>query len=726
MKVSGKIILVSVTGMILLGSIGIAISVKNLKERGSAQKEFSSSLLYGEKKSKLQDLVKNTYAIVRTHYDYAHDPEKVAAAYHQQLQGIVDIAFTAVEVIQARQDIGENQKKKLAAEIISGMRYNTSDYLWINDMTPKMIMHPIKPALNGQELSGFKDPKGKRLFMEMVLVCEKNGEGTVHYLWPKPGHDKPVPKLSYVKLFKPWGWIIGTGVYLEAAEARFKKDAMKAVAALRYGPEGKDYFWINDMTPKMIMHPIKPQLDGQNLSRTQDPTGKALFLEMVEQCNKDGGGFVEYLWPKPGSEEPVAKLSYVQLFKPWGWVIGTGVYLDDIALALKTEEEATDTAIAKQSIFLIFVSIILLIVTAIIIGFIGKRITSPIVQTSILLKDIAQGEADLTRRLPVVTKDEIGDLSSWFNQFVGKLNDIIDDITESFHKVRNASKDLSNISREVDVDIQNLGQKSIAVAAGADEMSQNMLQVAATSEQTAANVGMVSAAMENMALTVAEIDTNSSKAREITERAVNETKEASTKVNNLGKAAEQISRVTEMINEISDQTNLLALNATIEAARAGDAGKGFAVVANEIKGLAQQTAEATKGIKQEIERIQASTSETVTDISLIADVINEVNEIVTAITTAVENQSIASQSIAEHINEAASGITQVNGKVATSSQAATQIAHEITEVSSIAEAIADNSKMVNTNANNLNVLASELETLMAGFTIHEKLPTDHT
>lgn len=720
MKVSGKIILVSVTGMILLGTIGIAISVKNLRDRGRAQKEFASSLLHGEKKSKLQDLVENTYAIVQAHYDYAHDTEKVAAAYQQQLKGIVDIAFSAVAKIQARQDLEELEKKQLAAEIVSSMRYNGNDYLWINDVAPKMIMHPIKPALNGKDLSGFTDPEGKKLFMEMVQVCEKHGQGTVSYLWPKPGHEKPVPKLSYVKLFKPWGWIIGTGVYLEAAEARFKQDAMKAIAALRYGPEGQDYFWINDMTPKMIMHPIKPQLDGQELSRIQDPKGKNLFLEMVERCNKNGRGFVEYLWPKPGREEPVAKLSYVQLFKPWGWVIGTGVYLDDIAAVLKEEEKATDAAVSKEAIFLVSISTALLIITAIIIGFIGKRITQPIVKTSSLLKDIAQGEADLTRRLPVNTKDEIGELSSWFNKFIAKLNEIIDDITKSFNKVRNSSKDLSNISREVDTDIQNLGQKTIAVAAGADEMSQNMLHVAATSEQTAGNVNMVSEAMENMSMTVAEIDKNSAKAKEITERAVQETKEASTKVNSLGKAAEQISKVTEMINEISDQTNLLALNATIEAARAGEAGKGFAVVANEIKALAQQTAEATKGIKQEIERIQVSTSETVSDIGLIADVINEVNEIVTEITSAVENQTSASQSIAEHVNEATNGITEVNDKIADSSQAATRIAQEISEVSGIAEAIAGNSKMVNSNAENLNKLALELENLMAGFTVNEK------
>ena len=289
MGISKKIILVSLSGIILLGIVAVFLSVNSLQKRGTAEVVFARSTMMDEKKGKLQDLIKSTYAVIQAHYDYAHDPEKVAATYRGQLKSIVDVAYKTVEQVHSRNDLNDAEKMRLAADLVGAMRYNETNYLWINDMGPKMVMHPIKPALNGKDLSDFKDPDGKKLFVEFVNVCRQAGEGTVDYLWPMPGHDQPVAKLSYVKLFKPWNWVIGTGVYLEAAEQRFMEDAKKAIAQMRYGPKGQDYFWINDMGPTMIMHPIKTELDGKDLSGSKDPNGKKLFVEFVNVCREKWG-----------------------------------------------------------------------------------------------------------------------------------------------------------------------------------------------------------------------------------------------------------------------------------------------------------------------------------------------------------------------------------------------------------------------------------------------------
>jgi methyl-accepting chemotaxis protein len=180
------------------------------------------------------------------------------------------------------------EKMRLAAELVGAMRYNEKDYLWINDMGPKMVMHPIKPALNGKDLSDFKDPDGKKTVRRLRQRLPPGGRGHRGLSLAQAGPRSPVAKLSYVKLFKPWNWVIGTGVYLEAAEQRFMEDAKQAIAQLRYGPRGKDYFWINDMGPTMVMHPIKPQLDGKDLAGIKDPNGKKLFVDMVNVCREKG------------------------------------------------------------------------------------------------------------------------------------------------------------------------------------------------------------------------------------------------------------------------------------------------------------------------------------------------------------------------------------------------------------------------------------------------------
>lgn len=723
MSVKIKIIIVALSGILLLGILSLYFSWSSLKQRGEAEMADVRTLLMREKQDKLKDLVESSHAILQAHYNYAHDPEKVGAAYLPQLKAIVDIAMTTLEKVSKTPGLSEDEKRTRAAELIGSMRYNESNYLWINDMDVKMVMHPVKPSLNGKDLSGILDPNGKKLFLEFVKVSQEQGGGTVNYLWPKPGEEKPVAKLSYVKLFKPWGWIIGTGVYLQTAEERYKEDARQAISELRYGDGNKDYFWINDLQPQMIMHPINPALNGKDLSAIKDPDGKPLFMEMVKVAMDNGAGYVNYLWPKPGHEKPVPKLSYVKKFDAWEWIVGTGIYLDDVEAAVLKREVEIRSAIASQRNRLLLISTVTLFCVAVMVTLVSRRITRSITNASAMLEDIAQGEGDLTQRLPVESKDEVGQMAGWFNIFITKLHDIVKNIAEYFETVSASANQLLFISKQMDEGIRNLGDKSSAVTIAADELSSNMNSVAAACEEASTNVNAVATSMDELNSSVAEIDNSTEQARTITSRAVEETREASVKIKGLGSAAAEIGKVTQVISDISDQTNLLALNATIEAARAGDAGKGFAVVANEIKELARQTVDATLGIKDQIESIQQSTSETVTDISRIADVIAEVDQIVSAISTLSEQQAKATAEITENVTQASRGIEEVNENVAQSSSFASEIATDITEVNRITSEITNSSTKVSANANDLTQLAADLRVMIGEFKVDRSQAT---
>lgn len=326
-------------------------------------------------------------------------------------------------------------------------------------------------------------------------------------------------------------------------------------------------------------------------------------------------------------------------------------------------------------------------------------------------------EGDFTQTLDIDQKDEIGTLAEALNNMDSNLSQMFKGITDGVETLSSSSTELSAISQQMSAGSEQTSSKSNTVASAAEEMSSNMNSVAAAMEQAATNVNMVATAAEEMTATVNEIAQNSERARSITDEAVSQSKSASDKVDELGIAANEISKVTEVITEISEQTNLLALNATIEAARAGEAGKGFAVVANEIKELARQTAEATQEIKSKIEGIQGSTDETVTEIGQISKVINDVNEIVSTIATAVEEQSVTTQEIAGNVVQASQGISEVNQNVAQSSTVSGEIAKDIADVNQSAGEMSNSSSQVNKSAEELLGLARQLKEIVGKFKI---------
>ncbi len=342
-------------------------------------------------------------------------------------------------------------------------------------------------------------------------------------------------------------------------------------------------------------------------------------------------------------------------------------------------------------------------------------ITGPIREVTAGLRDVAEGEGDLTKRLMFVYKNEVGELASWFNVFIDKMDFMIKEIADNSGKLGNSADQLLVISTSMSDSATNVSSRSTTVADAANRMSSSMTTVAQASSEASENINLVAAAAEEMTNSVSQIAGSSENARAITEQAVAKAASASERVNHLGNAAAAISKVTEVITEISAQTNLLALNATIEAARAGEAGKGFAVVANEIKALASQTTQATQDIKIKIADIQDSTKHTIKEINEITQVIDKVNDTVALIFTAVEEQAATTREIASNIAQASSGVQDVNDNVGQSSVAATDIAHEITQVSSDASQMMGNCSQVKDSSDVLNALAKSLNQIVGRF-----------
>ncbi len=426
--------------------------------------------------------------------------------------------------------------------------------------------------------------------------------------------------------------------------------------------------------------------DGENIVGAKDATGRLFIDDMIKKAvvlEKGQVDYEYYPWQNKGESESRMKIAGLVYYEPWDWVIGAGTYVDDYDSARNEVSEAV-TSIVRSTL----VTGLLIVAVMVAIAFmLGKRITKPITIAAKFMKEIATGDADLSKRLIIQNHDEVGALSKWFNSFVGNLEKEAENQREIQSGVQSGTQQLASIvhelgyvAKDVSESSANISEQSNMVAAAAEQMSTNMESIATTSQSSQDNLNSVAGATEEMTSTVSEIAQNAEQAREITAEAVQNVASASSKVDNLGSAAKEISKVTDTIIEIAEQTKLLALNATIEAARAGEAGKGFAVVANEVKELASQTNNATADISHKIEAIQAGTDSTVDEIASITAVIDRVNDIVNTIATAVEEQNVTTQDIAGNIGSATSGMTDVVNNVSQAAMAAREITTNITAV----------------------------------------------
>ncbi len=339
----------------------------------------------------------------------------------------------------------------------------------------------------------------------------------------------------------------------EIAVADAQKRAMARLARLRYG--SNDYFWINDMLPRMVMHPIKPEMVGNDLSNYKDPNGKLLFVEFVETVKKEGSGFVPYEWPKPGFEKPQPKLSYVVGFAPWNWVIGTGVYIDDLK---------AQTWVSTQR-SLIFAGLILLF-TLVVSIFVARRITAPLQRMTVTMNDLASGKLDV-EVAGIGREDEVGEMAKAVEVF--KSNAVARQALEAEQReaeTRVAAGRKADMSKMADDFEAAVGQivEAVSSASGQLETSAGTLTstaeraqelattVAAASEEASTNVQSVASATEEMASSVNEISRQVQASARMATDAVDQARSTNDRVSELSKAATRIGDVVELINTIAE------------------------------------------------------------------------------------------------------------------------------------------------------------------------------
>ncbi|MBF0230699.1 MAG: methyl-accepting chemotaxis protein [Desulfamplus sp.] len=369
---------------------------------------------------------------------------------------------------------------------------------------------------------------------------------------------------------------------------------------------------------------------------------------------------------------------------------------------------------AVTSQVILAASIIIVLILTIMIS-LHIIVSKPIKKSVDMLKNIAEGEGDLTKRLNIKSSDEIGELARWFDKFMENLQSIIKESVENAKVMDRSSSDLLSIASTLMKGTETTSSLSMNVSTATEHMSDNLSAVAAAMEESSVNLSMVASASEQMTSTITEITKNSERARGISDNALTQAKKTSQQMEELGKAALDISKVTEVIKEISDQTNLLALNATIEAARAGEAGKGFAVVANEIKDLAGQTARATKDIKSKIESIQGTTQSSVAKIKSITAVVEDIHNIISTIAAAVEEHSVTTSEISSNIAQVSEGVQEANRNVGESSGASASISKDIARVNVAAGEGAKGSAQLRIQAEKLKKIGGELQLTLGKF-----------
>lgn len=389
-------------------------------------------------KEELSDKVNMAYELVASEYQNATDSKWIEQHYGNRVKNVVEVAVAMLSHYKQQVDSGkmtELEAQEEAKQKIAEMRYDgEAGYVWINDTSKpfaKMIMHPIFPDINGTVLDDKKWNTAlglnKNLFNVAIDLTEKHSKGFIDYRWLKPGPNgsssKMQPKVSYVSLFEPWGWIVGSGIYVDDAKKAAVESIKNSVSLLRYD-DGEGYFFIvnNDLPyPKMVMHPILPELNGKvqnspKLDLLANNKTEHVFTALVKTTqNSEGAGFVDYIYNKPTkngvTENYLPKLSYVRSFEPLNWVIGSGVYTDEIDKSIANKEAATKRQIQRLIIIIIFVAMFVLMLSLLVSYLFGVRVSRSLEELTERARDISLGknldtEIDSTNR-----NDEIGQLA---------------------------------------------------------------------------------------------------------------------------------------------------------------------------------------------------------------------------------------------------------------------------------------------------------------------------
>ncbi|BDY06603.1 methyl-accepting chemotaxis protein [Ferrimonas sp. YFM] len=458
----------------------------------------------------------------------------------------------------------------------------------------------------------------------------------------------------------------------------------ETLSKVTFGDGG--YFFVYNLEGTVQFHGLKPQTKGQNQLHLKDPNGTPFIAELVKAA-KAGGGTASYFYQKPGATGLVEKISYVEPLNEYGWLLGTGVYVDEIDSAVAAFRGDAQAMSDKETLTTSVLALGILVLAVLAILYVSRRTVAPVNAMLLSLQEIAQGEGDLTKRLDVKGQDEIAQLGEAFNRFTSKLQQTMSEVAEATEQVGMAVDSINDqtatISRQLSVHDDETEQVVTAVT----EMSMAAAEIAGNANQMA---GATQAAADDAGTAQDKVGHSVSSINAL----VDEVDLASQHIDRLNEQSTKIHSVLGVIGDIADQTNLLALNAAIEAARAGDQGRGFAVVADEVRQLASRTQTSTLEIKemldelhqsvskavdtmsnsqQNCERTVGSSSEITTSLNAVSGAVNEINDMTSQIATAATQQS----SVTEEINRNMVAIRDIVGELVHTSEQSARVSERL-------------------------------------------------
>jgi methyl-accepting chemotaxis protein len=455
---------------------------------------------------------------------------------------------------------------------------------------------------------------------------------------------------------------------LESAQEAAKEH----IKTLRYG--GKEYFFILNDKVQGIMHPIKPALDDTDLSDIKDPDGKYLFVEFAKVAKEDKEGYVTYMWPKPATETPLPKLTFVRAFPAWGWIVGSGVYVDDV------DNEFLDLVVVKG----IVIAFLILLVSGLLI-IIERSIGHKLETMQKMAEELASGNGDLTKRLAITGTDEPAQTAKSINAFIDVIQSLVQSAKRSSDENASVATELSNTSLVIGRRMEDESTQMDAIYRSTEQII-GLLSI--SKGENEATCKEVVAASETLKISQDELLAMI----EMIRHSVEVEADFAIKIHELTNNARQIREVLSVIGDIADQTNLLALNAAIEAARAGEHGRGFAVVADEVRKLAERTQGSLTQTDATISVIVSSIEEASIQMGHNAKSIEQLGEKSQLVGTKIEHTAgvvkQTSEAIKKLVKDADSNtkeVEEISKRIATMNNLARENARGVEEISTTAE-----------------------------------------